>query len=241
MTDTERIMINQLTVQQLSHMIHVAMIANCKIQNHRKLIFKMMCSWHPGSQIALLSLLRSEVHLWMLQWSQLWQAISKFWEFSGVLQRGWLAKWRKWRACDVGEAKEGLELCSFSNLSVTSPTSQLILQSFRRFTYVTAHAPTLPLLHLRYSSFSNPSFASPTLQALHLRHLASRPFSPVPHFQTTNIRHCLLLQFQLINHLHFITVFQKILTVTQRWSCRLLEQLQVGGRPIVTICSWLLL
>ena len=44
MTDTERIMINQLTVQQLSHMIHVAMIANCKIQNHGKLIFKMLCS-----------------------------------------------------------------------------------------------------------------------------------------------------------------------------------------------------
>ena len=50
-------------------------------------------------------------------------------------------------------------LCSFSKLSVPSPTSQHILQSFRRFTYVTAHSPTLPLLHLRHSSFSNPSFA----------------------------------------------------------------------------------
>ena len=57
--------------------------------------------------------------------------------------------------------------------SVTSPTSQLILQPFRRFTYVTVHFPTLPLLHLRHSSFSNPSFASPTSQALHL---ASRPW-----------------------------------------------------------------
>ena len=64
---------------------------------------------------------------------------------------------------------------SFSNLSVTSSTSQLILQPFRRFTYVTAHSPTLPLLHLRHSSFSNPSFASPMSQALHLIHLASRP------------------------------------------------------------------
>ena len=64
--------------------------------------------------------------------------------------------------------------CSFSNLSVTSPNSQLIPQLFRRFIYVTAHSPTLPLLHLRHSSFSNPSFASPTSQALHLRHLASR-------------------------------------------------------------------
>ena len=77
--------------------------------------------------------------------------------------------------CDVGEAPERLEneLCydynyelfSFSNLSVTSPTSQLILQHFRRFTYVIAHSPTLPLLHLRHSSFSNPFFASPTSQA----------------------------------------------------------------------------
>ena len=67
------------------------------------------------------------------------------------------------------------ELCSFSNLSVTSPTSHLILQPFRHFTYVTAHSPTLSLLHLRQSSFSNPYFASRTSQDLHLRHLASRP------------------------------------------------------------------
>ena len=40
--------------------------------------------------------------------------------------------------------------------------SQLILQPFRCFTYV--------------SYFSNPSFASPTSQALHLIHLASRPW-----------------------------------------------------------------
>ena len=68
------------------------------------------------------------------------------------------------------------EQSSFSKLSVTSPTSQLILQPFRRFTYVTAHYPTLPLLHLHHSSFSKPSFAFPTSQALHLRHLASRPW-----------------------------------------------------------------
>ena len=64
---------------------------------------------------------------------------------------------------------------SFSNPSVALHTSQLILQPFRRFTYVTAHSPTLPLLHLRHSSFYNPSFASSTSQALHLIHLASRP------------------------------------------------------------------
>ena len=88
-------------------------------------------------------------------------------------------------SCDVGEVTECLEnelcslycieLCSFSKLSVTSPTSQLILQPFRRFTYVTVHSQTLLLLHLRHSSFSNPSFAYPTSQALHLIHLPSRP------------------------------------------------------------------
>ena len=58
------------------------------------------------------------------------------------------------------------ELWSFSKLSVTSPTSQLILQPFRCFTYVTAHSPTLPFLHLHHSSFSNPSVASPTSQLI---------------------------------------------------------------------------
>ena len=50
------------------------------------------------------------------------------------------------------------------NTYVASPTSQLILQHFRCFTYITAHSTTLPLLHLRPSSFSNPSVSSPTSQ-----------------------------------------------------------------------------
>ena len=108
-------------------------------------------------------------------------------------RKGWkmscnVGKGRKgWRmSCDVGEVTARLEnelcydynyeLCSFSNLSFTSPILQLILQPFRRFTYVTAHSPTLPLLYLRHSSFSNPSFASLTSQALHLTQLASRPW-----------------------------------------------------------------
>ena len=79
-------------------------------------------------------------------------------------------------SCDVGKVMERLEneLCydynyelySFSNLSVTSPTSQLILQPFHPFTYITAHSPTLPLLHLRHSSFSNPSNVLPTTQLI---------------------------------------------------------------------------
>ena len=38
----------------------------------------------------------------------------------------------------------------FSNPSVALPTSQLILQPFRCFTYVTAHSPTLLPLLLRH-------------------------------------------------------------------------------------------
>ena len=64
-----------------------------------------------------------------------------------------------------------------SLLILRSPTSQLILQPFCRFTYITAHSPTLMLVHLRHSSFSNHSFASPTSQAIHLIHLVSRPCS----------------------------------------------------------------
>ena len=107
-----------------------------------------------------------------------------------------------WRmSCDVGELTEMLENeqssnththsrahsptfpslhlrhNSFSNPFVALPTSQLILQPFRCFTYVAAHSPVLPLLYLRHSSFSSPTFASPTSQVLHLIHLASRPWS----------------------------------------------------------------
>ena len=47
-----------------------------------------------------------------------------------------------------------LRKSSFSNLTVASPTSQLILQHFRRFTYVTAHSPTLLSLLLRHRFFT---------------------------------------------------------------------------------------
>ena len=80
---------------------------------------------------------------------------------------------------------------SFSNPYFALPTSQLILQPFRCFTYVTAHSPaflslllrhslftyvtwratrahspTFPSLHLRHNSFSNPSVALPTSQLI---------------------------------------------------------------------------
>ena len=72
---------------------------------------------------------------------------------------------------------------SFSTPSVALPTSQLILQPFRCFTYVTPHSQTLALLHLRHSSFSSPSFASSTSQALHLRSRAHSPTFPSLHLR----------------------------------------------------------
>ena len=129
---------------------------------------------------------------------------------------GRIARWRKWRACDVGEAKEGVENelwrrwssahsptfpslhlshNSFSKPSVALPTSQFILQPFASRTSQAlhliqsrAHSPNFPSLHLRHNSFSNPlvasptsqfilqPFASPTSRALHL--IQSRAHSP---------------------------------------------------------------
>ena len=87
----------------------------------------------------------------------------------------WIKRRQSWRmSCDVGEVTESLEneqssqlysqQSSFSKLSVASPTSQLILQPFPRFTYVTARSPILPSLYVRHSSFSNTSVASPMSQ-----------------------------------------------------------------------------
>ena len=59
-------------------------------------------------------------------------------------------------SCDVGEATKWLENEAEpdSPTLVASPTSQLILQPFRRFRNVTAHSTTLPLLHLRHRHFT---------------------------------------------------------------------------------------
>ena len=90
--------------------------------------------------------------------------------------------WRKWSDVKVGEWAELIVIVMaelilqplslhlrhslFSNPSVALPTSQLILQPFRSFTYVTAHSPALLSLLLRHNSFSNPSVALPTWQLI---------------------------------------------------------------------------
>ena len=54
-------------------------------------------------------------------------------------------------SCDIGDVTKGLEnepTALFSNPYIALPTSQLILQSFHRFTQVTVPSTTFPLLHL---------------------------------------------------------------------------------------------
>ena len=63
-----------------------------------------------------------------------------------------------------------------SNLSIALPTSQLILQPFRCFTYVTVQSPTLPLLQLRHCSVHCPTFPSLLLR----RSLISNPSVALP-------------------------------------------------------------
>ena len=63
------------------------------------------------------------------------------------------------------------------NPYIASPTSQLILQPFRRFTHVIVHSTILPLFHLRHRHFTYVTAHSTTLSphstiltSLHLRH-----------------------------------------------------------------------
>ena len=59
----------------------------------------------------------------------------------------------------------------FSNPSATLPTSQLILQPFRCFNYVTVHSPTLLSLLLHHRLFTYITWrATHVLKVVHLHH-----------------------------------------------------------------------
>ena len=80
--------------------------------------------------------------------------------------------WRRWRDGEIGEWAELIDIeiysralsptfpslhlrhSSFSYSSVALPTSELILQPFRCFAYVTAHSPTLLSLLLHHRLFT---------------------------------------------------------------------------------------
>ena len=101
---------------------------------------------------------------------------------------------------------------SISNPFVALPTSQLIFQHFRCFTYVTAHSPTLPLLSPTSQFILQPFFRfsyvtaelilqpfrhftyvttdSPTLPQLYLRHSSfSNPSVASPTSQALRLIH----------------------------------------------------
>ena len=104
------------------------------------------------------------------------------------LFHGRLARWRKWRACDIGKRKKGWRMsCDVGEVTKVGEwalllcyklehgrlarwikwracDAEFILQPFLHFTYITTHSPTLPSLYLRHSSFSNPSVVLPTSQ-----------------------------------------------------------------------------
>ena len=114
-----------------------------------------------------------------------------------------------WRmSCDVGKAHspsfQSLHLrhISFSNPSLALPTSHLIHQPFRCFTYVTAHSPTLLsllchklgewalLIFQAFSHFTYVTSHSPTLLSLYLRHssFSNHSFAS-PTSQALHLRH----------------------------------------------------
>ena len=120
--------------------------------------------------------------------------------------------WRRWNDGSVEEWAEPhvltllsphLRQSSFSNPSVASSTSQLILKPFRRFTFVTAHSATLPSLYLRHSSFSNPSIASPTSQII------LQPFRlftyVTAHYPTPPSLHLRHSSFQTLDRFTYVT------------------------------------
>ena len=124
-----------------------------------------------------------------------------------------------------GEKKYKAKNCEFEIWA--SPTSQLILQPFPRFTYITAHSPTLPLLHLHHSSFFNPSFASPTSQDFHLRHLASRPCAM--YYQRKLV---ISDNWAFIRHFTYITAHSP--TLFSLFLCNSSSRTSPGEPP----CSW---
>ena len=83
-----------------------------------------------------------------------------------TVEHGRLARWRKWRACDVGKAKEGLGNELWRRWSNRRVGEWAHCPTFPSLHLRHSHSPTLPSLYLRHSSFSNPSVVSPTSQLI---------------------------------------------------------------------------
>ena len=90
---------------------------------------------------------------------------------------------------------QSLHLChsSFSNPSLALPTSQLIFQPFRCFTYVTAHSPALLSLLLRHRIFTYVTWR------------AAHGYNNGTYFPSTLYIAFPSVHIALLNHLSFIS------------------------------------
>ena len=85
---------------------------------------------------------------------------------------------------------------SFSKLSVTSPPSQLILQPFPRFIYVTTHSPTLLSLLLRHRIFTYVTWRAAHDYKPRFLISPGAPCALVSLF--TSVQHCLEMLFHYL-------------------------------------------
>ena len=107
---------------------------------------------------------------------------------------------------------------SFSNPSIALPTSQLILQPFRCFTYVTAHSATLLSLLLRHRLF--------TWRAAHAKHWNERLFIAV--------------QMRTILTTRIPSRLQEIKSLPGIWSLNILLSVSILNISIsIVVCTWI--
>ena len=121
--------------------------------------------------------------------------------------RGGRAPWPPplWiRACVVA---------SFSNPYIASPTSQLILQPFRRFTYVTAHSPTLLSLLLRQRLFTYVTWRAAHACKYNLLPRHTFPFKPA----FLSLNNIILHHQNNFNDIPNITILPTFTLTPQGW------------------------
>ena len=135
----------------------------------------------------------------------------------------WRKGWRMGRAHSPNFPSLHLRHSSFSNPSVASPTSQPILQPFRRFTYVTAHSPTLPSLYLPHSSFSNPSVALPTSQLI---------LQPFRHFTYVTAHSPTLLSLLICHRLFTWRAANDLVLLLSLWC-------SIHSKKIIKLQQWI--
>ena len=141
-------------------------------------------------------------------------------------------------SCDVGEVTESLEnqnelwrRWSDWKLGEWAP---LIIQAFRRFTYVTTHSPTLTSLYLRHSAFSNPFVASPMSQIIlqpFFRFSYVTSYSPIvrPRYVQSTCKQSQVKAKSAVHKMHFLTGWK---TYSEHRYNIIIQH----GLPLITVC-----